>query len=163
MLLGAERRTEVYVRMQACVRTVLAQQRLLQRVQALRSDMDAVAHFQAHARGALARRRRRAQQTALARVEVVRGVQQMQTSLRAALQRRKHHELRKEMRYVQPDVTRLQAAIRGALVRAEFRWWAQHLVQSEPVAVHLQALVRGTLARRAFRRCLLYTSDAADE
>ena len=89
---------------------------------------------------------------ALARVEVVRGVQQMQTSLRAALQRRKHHELRKEMRYVQPDVTRLQAAIRGALVRAEFRWWAQHLVQSEPVAVHLQALVRGTLARRAFRR-----------
>ena len=152
VLLGAERRTEVYVRMQACVRTVLAQQRLLQRVQALRSDMDAVAHFQAHARGALARRRRRAQQTALARVEVVRGVQQMQTSLRAALQRRKHHELRKEMRYVQPDVTRLQAAIRGALVRAEFRWWAQHLVQSEPVAVHLQALVRGTLARRAFRR-----------
>ncbi|KAI3614662.1 hypothetical protein CBS9595_003933 [Malassezia furfur] len=152
VLLGAERRTEVYVRMQACVRTVLAQQRLLQRVQALRSDMDAVAHFQAHARGALARRRHQAQQRALARVEVVRGVQQMQTSLRAALQRRKHHELRKEMRYVQPDVTRMQAAIRGALVRAEFRWWAQHLVQSEPVAVHLQALVRGTLARRAFRR-----------
>lgn len=151
VLLALERRTETFVQVQACVRTVLAQQRLLQRVQALRGDMDAIATFQAHARGALARRTYGQMRAAFREVTVVRSVNQMQSSLRAALLRRKHKELRKEMEYVQPDVTGVQAAIRGMLVRQEFRWWAQHLYESEPVAVHLQALVRGTLLRRRFR------------
>ncbi|WFC97455.1 iqgap- protein [Malassezia yamatoensis] len=152
VLISAERKTDVYVRIQACVRTVLAQQRLLHQVQALRSGVDSFAHFQAHARGVLARRKYQRTMLSLAHVQVVSSVQNLQTALRAAVQRGKHSQVRKQLAYTQPSVIRVQAAIRGVLARQEFRWWAGHLYQSEPVAIHLQALVRGTLARRSFRR-----------
>ncbi|WFD31903.1 iqgap- protein [Malassezia sp. CBS 17886] len=150
-LLALERRGTAIVGIQSSVRALLAKRMLLARVQALRAACDGVCALQAAARGALARRRFARLRGAFRHVEVEASVHQMQTSLRAALSRRRHRELQKEIAYVTPDVAGVQAAVRGVLARREFTWWCSHLHASAPVAVHLQSLSRGLLARRAFR------------
>ncbi|WFD07450.1 iqgap- protein [Malassezia vespertilionis] len=152
LLLQLERHMGVFVGVQASVRVLLVQQRLLGSVQSLRSDMVCVVHMQAQARGAIARRAYAQMRAAFCHAATVRSVERMQTSLRAALSRRRHQALRKEITRVQPDFTHVQAAVRGMLVRQEHRWWTAHLHASEPVAVYLQSLVRGVLVRRAFAR-----------
>lgn len=139
------------VRIQAAARGVLARRALLAQIESLLQDDWSMA-LQAHIRGALARASFQRMRTAFSRVEVVKSVNQMQTSMRAALSRRKHQEMRKQMEYVKPDVTGVQAHIRGMLARQEYWWWRDHLHASTDVAVYLQAMLRGVLARRTFDR-----------
>lgn len=142
------------VQLQAAARGLLTRRALLHEVEALVDGDDLWAGLQAAARGALARRAMTRLRAAFHRVEVVQAVHGMQTSLRAALQRRQHDEKRKQLAYVTPDVTGIQAHIRGALVRQEHGWWRAHLHASQDVVVYLQAMLRGVLARRVFDRGL---------
>ena len=149
-LVRLETRVGAIVGVQSAARSLLAKRALLARVQQLRAAALSVCGLQAQVRGALARAAYARMSSAFERTEMVSSVSGMQSSLRAALWRRKHQELRKEMEFVKPDVTGIQATVRGLLVRQDYVWWRNHLHASEPVAVYLQSLVRGVLARRRF-------------
>ncbi|WFD24436.1 iqgap- protein [Malassezia equina] len=148
-LLAMDAQVSVIVQVQASVRGVLARRALLQRMEAVEQSAWLV-QLQALARGLQARRAYAQMRMAFRRAEVVTSVNGMQTSLRAALSRRKHQEMRKQMEYVKPDVTGLQAQIRGVLARQEYDWWWHHLHSSVDVVVYLQSMLRGVLARRVF-------------
>ena len=148
-LIAIDAQVGTMVHVQAAVRGVLARRALLQRMEAVEQGSWLVA-LQAAARGVQARRAYAQMRMAFRRAEVVTSVSGMQTSLRAALSRRKHQEMRKQMEYVKPDVTGLQAQIRGVLARQEYDWWWHHLHSSVDVVVYLQSMLRGVLARRVF-------------
>lgn len=152
-LVAMDEHVGAVVQVQAAVRGVLARRALLRRIEALEQGTWLVS-LQAAVRGAQARRAYAQMRTAFRRAEVVTSVNGMQTSLRAALSRRKHQEMRKQMEYVKPDVTGLQAQIRGVLARQEYDWWWHHLHSSVDVVVYLQSMLRGVLARRVFDRGL---------
>jgi len=148
-LVAMDAQVGAIVQVQAAVRGVLARRALLQRMEAVEQSTWLVG-LQAAVRGVQARRAYAQMRTAFRRAEVVTSVSGMQTSLRAALSRRKHQEMRKQMEYVKPDVTGLQAQIRGVLARQEYDWWWHHLHSSVDVVVYLQSMLRGVLARRVF-------------
>lgn len=155
--------TASIVAFQSTCRCILAQRALLNRIRSMRSSTGSIIAIQAQARGVLARRQHRMLQDALQRMEVTRSVGALQSFARAALIRKRHVEQRKELDFIQPEVTGLQAQVRGVLTRREIGWWREHLVESEPVAIILQSLVRGLLARRMFRAKMRHYHEHLDK
>ena len=154
---------EGVIAMQSACRSVLARRALLHKIKAMRSCTDGIVGVQAQVRGLLARRMRKQLGLALQRAEVTRSVGGLQSYARAALARKKHHEQRKQLDFIQPDVVGCQAQIRGVLARREHEWWKQHLLDSEPVAIHLQSLVRGLLGRRSFQSKMRHYRNHMDK
>lgn len=148
--------THVIVRIQAAVRTFMARKRLLSLIRGLRKAVPTVVGLQARARANIARQKHENITKALVEPKTIVSVNIIQSFARASLSRRRHHETKRQLGFVMPDVIHFQSAARGALAREDYFAWRDHLQANHAVATILQAMLRAAMLRRSFRHKMEY-------
>lgn len=137
---------------QAIARGALSRRRAADTLTALSNAAPAISRLQATLRGKTVRRRNEAIKSYLQQAHVASWASSLQKMTRAAVVRKQHDTERKQLEFVQPDVTRFQAMARGAIERRRWLPWRDYLrmPEAETAATALQSITLGLLARRRY-------------
>ncbi|KAI0080889.1 hypothetical protein K474DRAFT_1589057 [Panus rudis PR-1116 ss-1] len=149
LLKGAMRNAKMsVVKLQSLARAKIAQRSHKEVIKTFSRQVIArgVVGAQAHARGALVRRRLRNQQQSLQRVES--SISPLQAQCRGVLLRRKVRTQLAKLEDVTDVVVRIQAAVRTYLARKRLLALIRGLRKATPALVGLQARARANLARQ---------------